>query len=105
MDAVSRLSRSRNGGGAFHCDMAHHLSARQGEAGGLRPRRKTRRVWQAAASDVSGYYEVRTGSGSWVDRAAGGLAEFQSVQWPIFEAFRVAVIPGGNEHHLRSAFH
>src|ERR1700733_14572577 len=105
MHVVSRLSRNRSGGGAVRSDMALDLSREQGEAGCLRPRRKTWRVRQEAASHVPGHHEIRLGLGGRVDRAAGRLAEFQSVQRPLPKALRVTFVSGGDEHYLRSAFH
>ena len=34
-----------------------------------------------------------------------GSLNFQSVKWPVSKALRVAFVSGGDEHHLRSAFH
>src|ERR1700691_4036625 len=105
MHVVPRLSRSGNRGGAVRADLAHHLSKEQGGASGLRSRRKTWRVRQEAASHVPGYYEICPGSGGRVDRPAGRLVEFYSVEFPLSESLRVAFVSGGDEHHLRSAFH
>src|SRR5579862_4432556 len=102
---VSRLSRRCNSRGAVRAPLAYHLLHEQGEAGRLRSRRKTWRVWQEAASYVPGHYEVCSGIGSWVYRPARRFAELQSVKWPLAKTFRVAFVPGGDEHHLRSPFH
>src|ERR1035438_4614770 len=105
MHVVSRLSLGRNGGGAARPDLAHRLFAEQGATGRLRSGRQTWRVWQEAASHVPGYYEICPGPGSRVDRPACWLVEFQSVQSPVYEVLRVALVSGSDEHHLRSAFH
>ena len=49
------------------------------------------------ATHERGYNEVCPRSGGWVDRPAGGLAEFQSIQWPLPEAVRVTFVSGGDE--------
>jgi hypothetical protein len=105
MHDVSRLSGSRSRGGAICGDMAHHLSQEQRRARGFRSRRKTRRVWQEAASDVPGYNEIRPGSGGWVDCPAGRLVEFHSGECPLSKSVRVALVLGGDEHYLRRAFY
>ena len=67
-------------------------------------RPKPRRVWQ----EVSVFLDITK---SILGLAAGsivllvGAHELQPVKYPIPEGVCVAVVSGGDEHHLRSAFH